>query len=120
VIQQYGFNAGRELLERLKYYWVPRQIASVAFSNQEYNVTLDMLKNRARGFGELSEADTVSFVARSDRSVDYALLLNIDVAGNVTVIYKGGLEQGRETALGGDNDVIAPFGVEFMKTTYVH
>ncbi len=115
VIHTYGPENTRELLERIRYYRVAKQLLETRFPDQRFNVRLEVLLDGKQGHGEFRAGQLARIQANLDRTVDYAVLLNIDPAGNVTVLYKGRLESGIDRPIGGDNRVVAPFGVEFVK-----
>jgi hypothetical protein len=70
--------------------------------------------------GILMEGDTFGFIARPE-AASYILLLDIDPAGNVNVLYpykESELQQIKGSAvlnLAGLGEVVAPFGTEYLK-----
>ena len=115
LIYHYSAEETAALLERVRYYWVAKQLVEVQFADQRFNVTIETLLDGRRGHGEFHKDQMVRFFAGTDRAVPFSLLLDIDAGGNATVLYKGSLNAGKDQGIGTDNKVVHPFGVEFVK-----
>lgn len=108
--------SAQDLLNRIAAQPQVRDLLETSYT-QQFNVALRMKPDDQSAW---FAGQNFRFSARTDREA-YLLLLNIDVTGAITVVYpfqqaatvttKAGLF----LPLGGDDPVVEPFGVEYMK-----
>ena len=108
--------SAQDLLNRIAAQPQVRDLLETSYT-QQFNVALRMKPDDQSAW---FAGQTFQFSARTDREA-YLLLLNIDVTGAVTVVYPfqqaatATTKPGQFVPLGGEDPVVEPFGVEYMK-----
>ncbi len=73
---------GKETVDGKPHGAMTKELAGFSYAQQRFNVSVDLIGNK----GVLTENEEIGFTVRSEADA-YILLLNIDTAGNINVIY---------------------------------
>ncbi len=106
-----------DVIERIRRQIQIRELTELSFPNQKFNVYLSMMGQK----GVLTENDTIGFVIRPEAD-SHILLINIDPAGLVNVIYPcydkelAMVKANQDLSFPELSKVVAPnFGTEYVK-----
>ena len=117
LIQKYSLAEQAILLHRIQAEPQVRKLIDLTYKKQTFNASLSIVPD---GNGFYKFRDRLRFRAKAEQDC-YALLLDIDVSGAVTVVFPldpthvAKVTAGTETWLGGESQVTAPTGMEYLK-----
>ena len=117
LMKHYDKEASAELLRRIGRQTLVDKLIDARFSKQNFNASIRVLPETKGTYygGELLQLEAIS------EKEGCPLVLNIDVTGTVIVVYplldeqSKRLQAGVRTILGRDIEVLAPFGLEYLK-----
>jgi hypothetical protein len=116
LVRRYRATETPALLARVRSEPALQQLIGFGFACQDFNVSLQL---RPEGLSRFSGRDRISIEASVDRDA-HLLLLNIDKAGTVSIVYPATLAERGKTAAGrsvrlAEARAAAPFGAEHLK-----